>query len=182
MIIVALVVSALIVAGCSETQPKADQKEQKAQSTGYEALVNKQPAEGMAYSPTREALIKYANTWEEEGKIAYVYFSNMNGERTGYFILEGLPASYSAALTPTERIETHYESQAVIENPAMDGVYYSGSDAARYFGYDAVSGAYLEWSANGGQEFFITDQPLSNVPEAKPLGDATIEAVQQQQQ
>lgn len=182
IVLISLLVSLFIVAGCSESN-SAREKEQEVQNKSNETLVNNQPAEAMDYSPTRNTAKKWANTWEEKGKIAYVYFSNMQGEQTGYFILDGLPVSYNASLTPTQRIQETFESGvAIMNNPAMDGMYYGAGSDSRYYGYDAVSGAYLEWSANGGQEFFITDQPLSNVPEAKPLGDATIEEVQQQQE
>lgn len=172
-----VVIFGVLIAGCDDGGPSARQKEQATQDRSNESLVNEQPAQPMAYSPTRDAAIQWAKTWEEEGKIAYIYFSNMMGEQTGYFILKGLPVSYDASLTPTQRVEDRYEGDVVLNNPAMDGMYYGIGADTRYYGFDAVSGAYLEWSANGGQEFFISDQPI-NAPEAKPLGDATVEEVQ----
>ena len=56
--------------------------------SGYEHLVNTQPAESMEYSPTREGLNFFQNTWEEPGKLSYVYMQAANGQLTGYYIFE----------------------------------------------------------------------------------------------
>lgn len=175
-----VVIFGVLIAGCEEAQPSAQQKEQAAQNRSNETLVNDQPAQAMNYSPTRDAAIQWAKTWEQEGKIAYVYFRNEEAVPTGYYVLKGLPVSYNASLTPTHKADTNSYGRLLIPNPAMDGMYYGAGTDSRYYGFDAISGAYLEWSANGGQEFFISDQPI-NAPEATPLGDATVEAVQNQE-
>ncbi len=56
-----------------------------------------------------------------------------------------------------------------------------GNNCIQFFGFDAVSGAYLEWSAGGSFNFFVSDQPLSR-PDSKPLGEATIEEIQGESQ
>jgi hypothetical protein len=179
--ILAMVLMVSVAVACEETD-EATEAEQNSQSVNYSSQVNRQPAEQMDYSPTREGLNKWMNTWEEPGKIAYVYLYAANGEDLGYFVLEGLPVSYCASLTPTERILERRGDSGIATGvaPSMDGVYYSGNQCIQFFGFDAVSGAYLEWSAGGSFNFFVSDQPLPR-PESEPLGQATVEEVQQRE-
>lgn len=176
IILIAALMMVFVVAGCNDPD-NAREKEQKSQTDNYTSLQQKQPAESMEYSPTREGLNRWMETWEEPGKTAFVYFSNNEGVITGYYVFEGLPVSYCASLTPPDDVVTEFEGTLLRVAPSMDGVYYSGSQCLQYFGYDAVSGAYIEFFMGGTQNVFITDQPI-NAPEAKPLGDATIEDVQ----
>lgn len=36
----------------------------------------------MKYSPTRETINKWIETWDKPGKLSYVYLQNANGEVT----------------------------------------------------------------------------------------------------
>lgn len=176
--ILAVVLMGFVAVSCEEQN--ATEREQNQQGNNYEGQVERQPAESMEYSPTREGLNKWMRTWDEPGKIAYVYLYAANGEDLGYFVLEGLPVSYCASLTPTERVIDRADGDFTATAPSMDGVYYSGNQCIQFFGFDAVSGAYLEWSAGGAFNFFVSDQPLPR-PESEPLGQATVEEVQQQE-
>ena len=180
---IALLLAALMVvfvAACEE-EDDATQRERKAQGTNYEQLQNKQPAQGMDYSPTREGLNKWMETWEEPGKIAYVYLLASNGQKVGYYVFEGLPVSYCASLTPPERaFEDNGETGIVtMTAPSMDGVYYSGSQCNQFFGYDATTGSYIEFSTGSGINFFVTEQPLPE-QDVDPLGFTTIEEAQKE--
>jgi hypothetical protein len=45
------------------------------------------------------------------------------------------------------------------------------------FGYDATSGAYMEFTGGGSFNYLLSDQPMTEI-DTKPLGDATIEEVE----
>jgi hypothetical protein len=107
LVILALIVGALVVA-CEPVAQERDatQREQDQQGQTYEDLTTKQPAKGMAYSPTRDTLNKWGETWGEQGKLSYVYVFAANGQEMGYYIFKGLPVSYCASLTPPDKIES----------------------------------------------------------------------------
>lgn len=138
----------------------------------------------MAYSPTRETINFWIDTWDEPGKLSFVYLQGANGEFLGYYVLEGLPVSYCAALTPTyETLEPHGDNDGVVSVPApsMDGVYYVGGDQCNtYYGCDATSGAYIEYTAGLGINVLLFDEPMPRQEERniQPLGDATVDNVE----
>jgi hypothetical protein len=166
--------------GCEPT-PEAIKKEQNNQGNNYTSLQDKQPAQQMDYSPTRDGLNNWMETWGEEGKISYVYLIASNGQKVGYYVFKGLPVSYCASLTPPDRIESNGGNpDLIMKAPSMDGVYYSGSQCNQYFGYDATTGSYIEFSVGSGLNFFVTEDPLP-VQDVEPLGFTTIEEGQQEQ-
>ena len=174
LVVAALIVSAL--AACEEKDP-ASEVEQNKQTDNYGQQTKTQPAEGMGYSPTREALNKWARTWEEQGKLAYIYLFDSESNQVGYYIMEGLPVSYCASLTPPDKIEYDYDyGMAVRTAPSIDGVFYGAANCQQMFGFDAVSGAYLEFTGGGSFNYLLSDQPMTSI-NTKPLGDATIEEV-----
>lgn len=173
------ILMALFVVACEE-EDSADRRERQAQGTNYEQLQRKQPAQSMDYSPTREGLNKWMETWEEPGKIAYVYLLASNGQKIGYYVFEGLPVSYCASLTPPDREVDGYNTSVVMRAPSMDGVYYSGSGCNQFFGYDAQSGSYIEFSTGSGINFFVTEQPLPE-QDVEPLGFTTIAEAEREQ-
>ncbi len=175
MVMGALVAGSLMLGGCGEDTSPQDQ-ERKTNQQNYEDQVNKQPADTMEYSPTREGVNKWIDRWDEPGKLSYVYMVNADGEITGYYILEGLPISYCASLTPTEKVEWDYEGNVVVKNPSMDGVYYSGGQCNQYYGFDASTGAYIEFSIGGSQNYYLLDQPLPR-QDIEALGLTTVEDV-----
>lgn len=178
VVIIAIIVAALLVVGC-EDQPNATEKEAKSRDQNFTNLQSKQPAGSMDYSPTRELINFWMDTWEQEGKIAYVYLVSGNGQIFGYYVFEGLPVSYCASLTPTYKIEKSYD-HGMLDVPAesMDGVYYSGNQCAQYYGKEARTGSYIEYTIGTGISHFVTEQPLPK-PEVEPLSVTTIEDVQE---
>lgn len=186
--VIAVLVGMLVVflAACEPTQSSQDatHREQDKQNQTYEDLTTTQPAEGMAYSPTRDSLNKWAKAWEEEGKLSYVYVFAANGQEMGYYIFKGLPVSYCASLTPPDKIEstrniTSSAGPDVVtrEAPALDGVYYGNCNYQQLFGFDAVSGTYYEFTGGGSFNYFLSDQPMTQFESMKPAGDATYDDV-----
>lgn len=174
-----LIGAALLLASCGmfsdEDPANASRRDDNA-----ERLQTSQPAETMGYSPTIETINRWINTWEEPGKLSYVYLQGANGEILGYYILEGLPVSYCANVSPNFDIASRSnDPDLVVPAPAMDGVYYSGSGSCNtYYGFDAVTGNYIEYTAGLGINVLLFDQPMPNQANAQPLGYSTVEDVE----
>lgn len=178
-----VIVLSLFVIACEPPKEAAD-KEQQKQSQNYEGLAINQPAEDMAYSPTRETARKWAKTWEERSKLSYVYVFAANGQEMGYYIFKGLPVSYCASLTPPDKVDRvpisgSVDPAVVRDAPAMDGVYYGNCNYQQLYGYDAVSGTYYEFTGGGSFNYFLSDQPMTKFKTMEPAGDATYEKVDQ---
>ncbi|MGA5507500.1 hypothetical protein [Streptomyces umbrinus] len=172
--IVALVVG-LALTSCTDS---SQDKENKAKQKGYDHLVAQQPAGRMEYSPTREAINQWVKTWGKRGKLSYVYIQNAKGEY-GYFIMKGLPVPRCKMLTPTEKVEHSDSGVAVLAQPGMDGTYTTGSTCNAYYGFDATTGAYMEFTVGTNQSFFLFDKPMT-MPEyasAKQLGPTSVKDV-----
>lgn len=170
----------LTAAGCDVNE--SAQQEREARQAGYDQLIANQPAETMGYSPTRETINGWVNTWDEPGKLAYVYLQNANGEY-GYFITVGPPVSYCAQNAPMHEWDRPH-SQAeryLVEAPSLDGAYYSGAQCNAYYAFDANTGAYVEFTIGANQSFFLYDQPmeLPQFEAADPLGPTTLDNVEE---
>jgi hypothetical protein len=166
----------MLATGCTDDNDSQDQ-ESDARQSNYDELVARQPARSMDYSPTRETMNFWVNTWSKPGKLSYVYIQNAQGEY-GYFVLEGLPVSYCAMLTPNYELRGAGNNTDVsVPAPGMDGAYYSGNQCDAYYGRDATTGAYLEFTVGANQSYFLYDEPMT-LPEfqsAQPLGPTQIE-------
>ena len=176
----------LILAGCAGDGPGADavKKETSAKMSSYDTLSKNQPAHTMDYSPTRATINFWADTWDEPGKLSYVYFQNANGDLIGYYIFEGLPVNYNAMLTPNYLLVDTPDDEDDIKNqqvpaPGIDGVYYQGSGGGSntFYGKDATTGAYIEYTTGMGMNTFLTDAPLPRSGEVPALGPTTIDDV-----
>ena len=179
-IVIALAV--IVLAGCSTSTPSAGEKEDKSRQGSYETLVQNQPAHKMSYSPTRETKNFWIDTWGKRGKLSYVYLMNGQGDVFGYFILSGLPVSYCTGLVPPMQEYTvdgpASENQGVLgPAPSVDGTYSSGANCNVFYGKDAVSGAYVEYTTGMGINALLFDAPLPQYGDAKPMGKATVDKV-----
>lgn len=182
-IVAATAAAVLSLSACDEGGASESQKkENAAKIAGYDQMVKNQPAGSMNYSPTRATINKWIDTWDEPGKLAFVYIQNGAGEY-GYFVTEGPPVSYCAMLTPNFEVRGTPQSSggmAVLPAPGMDGAYYSGGECNAYYAIDATTGAYLEFTVGANQSFFLYDQPMQ-LPEfssAAQLGPTSLEDVQ----
>lgn len=170
--------------GCDDTGPTAQERESSSKLQGYQEQVANEPAASMnGYSPTRATINHWIETWREPGKLAYVYMQNASGELIGYYVLEGLPVSYCAGLTPSyEWVDIPGDGSKIktqVPAPSVDGVYYGGGGSCdTYYGKDATTGAYIEYTAGLGINILLYDQPLPNRQNVEPLGPTTIEAAQ----
>jgi hypothetical protein len=182
LIALLLAVAALGIAGCSDGHNSAQQNETKIQQNGYTRLAANQPAHSMQYSPTRDQINFWVDTWgKKPGKPSYVYLQNEKGDITGYYVFKGLPVSYCAALTPTYQLvgTPHDGSNALnqqVPAPSIDGVYYgSGSGLCNtYYGRDLTTNSYMEFTVGVGQNTLVYERPVPAHANAQPLGFTTI--------
>lgn len=177
---VLVVVLITAASSCEDGKPASSQsRESDRQQDGYDSLVSGQPAETMGYSPTRETINFWINTWDEPGKLSFVYLQGANGEMLGYYILEGLPVSYCAMLTPSYEIVRRGDGNGAmiaVPAPGMDGAYYSGGQCNTYYGRDATTGAYVEYTAGLGINVLLFDEPLPR-QDVEPLGPSSVDDV-----
>lgn len=181
MLIIMLALVLGLVA-CEEETPTAQQEEGERRQGSYDALIERQPGQSMDYSPTRETINFWVETWQEEGKLSFVYLMAGNGQIIGYYVLEGLPVSYCAMLTPNyEQIGTPNDGSnarnVVVDAPGIDGAYYSGGQCNQYYGRDATTGAYIEFSIGGSLNYLLFDEPIE--ADVEPLGHTTIDDVEE---
>jgi hypothetical protein len=172
-LLVVAAVTVIALGGCTET---SSEQERGRTLSGYDRLVARQPSQTMNYSPTRETANFWIKTWGKPGKLSYVYLQSGDGDLLGYYVFKGLPVPYCVSLTPPEQISGSGDSYAVRKAPAVDGVYYGDGDCSRYFGVDATTGAYVEYTAGLGINVLLYDQPLPNNPNVPPLGGTRIDA------
>lgn len=172
---VAVAAIGLGLAACGGGQPAAQKRESAIQQSSYDRLSKQQPAQTMNYSPTRASINFWIKTWDEPGKLAYVYLQAANGQLLGYYVFEGLPVSYCAGLTPSYRTIDQGDQGAdlVVPAPSVDGVYYSGGQCNAYYGKDATSGTYIEYTAGQGISALVYSEPLPRA-DVQPLGFTTI--------
>lgn len=168
-----LVVLIVILAGCTQ-EGDAQKSERSARQTTYDRLVSKQPAHSMNYSPSRDTVNFWIDTWgKTPGKLSYVYLLASNGQMIGYYVFRGLPVSYCAALTPTYDIIRRNDVMLSVPAPGVDGVYYSGGQCNAYYGRDASTNSYLEYTVGQGISALVYERPLAR-QDVEPLGFTTI--------
>lgn len=155
------------------------QAEAKTVSNNFDNLQKKQPALGMDYSPTRDTKNFWIKTWGEKGKVSYVYLLS-NGKPYAFAVLKRLPTTYCVGLVPgtkTEEYDFGTDAGGVINVPApsIDGTYSSNSNCGAYYGEDATTGGYVEWTAGADTTMLLRDQPLplNMFSDALPLGDTS---------
>lgn len=175
---VILVLTLLTLGSSCEGDSTSQETERGIQQSNYDVLAANQPAETMNYSPTRETVNFWIETWDEPGKLAFVYLLASNGQLIGYYVFEGLPVSYCVSLTPNFDVDSSSYGKVVTPVPAMDGVFYSDAPCNNYYGKDATTGSYLEFTAGQGINPLLYEEPLPR-QDVEPLGFTTIDDVEE---
>ena len=182
------VIAVFALSACDTGATSNDPQKKEAQTTqnGYTAQTKTQPALGMDYSPTRDTINGWTKVWSNPGQLAYVYLSNVNGDVTDFYVFKHPPVSMCTALTPTYKLVqvgngSDPDQTVVVPAPSVDGAYYGGGDCNRYYGFDAVSGAYMEFTVAQGQNEKAFTQPISpqNLQHANAWGKAAQQTLQQ---
>ncbi len=175
-LIVSAIIAVIFISAC-DGQPTPQSEELDRQQQGYTDLTKAQPIEKMKYSPTRNSINKWIKTWDQPGKLSFMYLMTANGDYLGYYVLEGLPVSYCTVGSPpytwVDRPGDGSNTKHEVEAPAMDGVYYSGFECNRYYGFEAETGKFLDWVRSDGQIQFVTDSPEKGINTGPLLGGTT---------
>lgn len=151
--------------------------ENKTRTSNYDRLVKSQPALTMDYSPTRDTKNFWIKTWGAKGKVSYVYLLS-EGKPWAFAVIKRLPVTYCVSMVkPTEERTFDFGTDAggalSVPAPSIDGTYGSGSNCTSYYGEDATTGAYVEWTVGADTTMLLRDQPLplNLYQDAIPLGD-----------
>jgi hypothetical protein len=170
----------ILAAGCETTDSTPQRNEAQIRQSSYARLARLQPAHQMQYSPSRDTVNFWIDTWgKTPGKLSYVYLLASNGQMIGYYVFRGLPVSYCAALTPTydfldiEGDGYNKYAGPQVPAPGVDGVFYSGGQCAAYYGKDATTNQYIEYTIGQGISALIYERPLPR-QDVEPLGFTTI--------
>lgn len=164
----ALILAAVALSGCT-TENDTAKAERTVRNSGYKQLAAQQPAHTMAYSPSRDTINFWIDTWGKPGKLSYVYLLASNGQMIGYYVFKGLPVSYCAALTPTYDVYGSADGNLVLPAPGVDGVYYSGGQCTAFYGKDATTNSYIEYTVGQGISALVYERPLPR-QDVEPLG------------
>jgi len=164
------VIAVLFLAACEEGAGESKRSELEIQNNTYNELVSKEPAKNMTNPKTRETINFWTETWNEHDQLAYVYLQNSTGDMIGYYVLDGPPVSMCASLTPNyDTLHSSNGGYTVVPTPGIDGVFRSAEDCSRYFGKDATSGAYVEFTVGMGINMLLYTDPLTNHPNVENL-------------
>jgi hypothetical protein len=160
----------LTATACDDNE--AVDSERKTVNDTQSSLIASQPAHPMTYSPTRATKNFWIDTWgTDPNKLSYVYMQNAQGELFNSYVFKGLPVSYCNSLVPTFDVDSDANGKVTTPRPSMDGTYPSGSGAcSTFYGQDAATGGYVEYTVGLGINVFLFDRPLPNrnVPKLVP--------------
>lgn len=163
-----MAVVAVALVACEESD--AERSEKDVQDGNYERLVDMEPAKEVTNPKTRETVNFFTETWNEVGQLAYVYLQNSDGKMIGYYVLDGPPVSMCTALTPPDKMQSRNNNESSVRvAPGIDGVYRSDEDCSRYYGKDASTGAYVEFTTGMGINMLLYTEPLENHPNVENL-------------
>lgn len=161
-----------LVGAC--TDDGAREKEADKRDSAYADMIADQPVATPEYSSDRENINFWVETWgQTEGKLAYVYLLDSQGEFIGYYILKGLPTSKCKMGTPTWDYQRYKGSDFMVDAPSMGGTYSSGSgECDTYYGQDASTGSYVEFAIGNAMTMLTFDQayPLPEGVDPPALG------------
>ena len=190
IVITILTVVIIALSGCEfetyETSQSAAKQENSIRQSNYERLAESQPAHEMNYSPTRATKNFWIDTWGTPGKLSYVYLMNGTGDLIGYYIFEGLPVSYGVSLVPPYEVLHNvdlgeYHGDIVVPSPSIDGTYASAANVNTFYGKDALTGMYIEYTVGFGINALLYSEPmpLQGREEPLPLGAATFDTIKE---
>lgn len=173
-----VIVAVFVTAGCGAGGTSGQKKESTTQQDNYNRLVALQPAHRMKYSPTRDTVNFWIDTWgQDPDKLSYVYMQAANGQLTGYYVFKGLPVNYCVSLTPNYKLldvaGDGFGPNLVVPAPSIDGVFYSGGGCQTFYGKDASTNSYIEYTVGAGQNVLLYERPLPR-QDVDPLGFTTI--------
>ena len=181
---------ALGASDCEGEQPSAQEQLSEQQQDALEALIDAFPVSDPDWSNDRRNIDRWVDKWATaevaEGKLSYVLLMDMEGDLVGYYILDGLPTAKCRMSTPPyDFIENTGDGDSIpdwqVEAPSLSGTWGGSGECNVYFGFDALTGTYLEWMSGGGINQLVYEE-WNGLPEGveppMALGDSTFEDVE----
>ena len=169
-ILISMLIAGILLTGCTESAPSASEKARSDRGKAVETFRKEQPVSAMSYSSTLATINRWADTWGQKGKVSYVYMKRQDGAFDDYYVLDGLPVNQCVGGSPPYDYEDIAGDETTVDvqvpAPGLDGAYYGGCDPSRYYGFDAVTGQYIEYTAGMVLTAIISDQPLAEQVEA----------------
>jgi len=164
-IIIALIVGAILLAGCGGTNSSVirDSKITDAYSKTLEGAVP-YPLAQMQDSQERRNLRERLLRFNVPNKIGYDYILGMNGTYIGYYTINGKVSSTDSQMTATQQIVKACSSgcREVVQSMGDDGSYGSNEPGVFFF---TTNGVLVETSMN----YIYSDSPLPvNAPKLNP--------------
>ncbi len=167
---ITLLVTTVLVSGCSEGTSSEKQRENSivTRAQMFEKAEALYPVPQTNNFPAREMLVKYTERQDLVNHPYYVYVLADTGNIIGYYVAQSYPVSINAFLSSTEDVYLPGNGTSLtLTAPSLDGIYYGGSGASSgdgWFFFDAETDALIVLY---GVKLFVADQPLRI--EAKPI-------------
>jgi hypothetical protein len=172
----ALASTILFGAGSCDTKPSAADNAREARSKSVEQIRKEQPVHAMRYSPTLDTVNGWVDTWGRKGQVSYVYMQRQDGTFAGYYVLKGLPVNYCVGGSPpydySDIKGDGSPDEVQVPAPGLDGAYYGGCDSSRYYGFDAGTGQYIEYTDGMVLTAVLSNQPLPLSKQPQPFGSS----------
>lgn len=181
----AVIAGMVLLAGCPSSPPDAQEQTRQDRTKAVEAIRKEQPVQNMTFSPTLDTINRWAKTWGQKGKVSYVYMQRQDGTFAGYYVIDGLPVNYCVGGSPPyDYVDIRGDENTAdvqVPAPGLDGAYYGGCDASRYYGFDAVTGQYIEYTDGMVLTAVLSDSPLPMSKQPIPFGSSIAEVRKDQQ-
>lgn len=153
--VVAALIAATLLAACV---PEQTQKQgERTQEDIMKRAIQSVPVPQTRNFLTRESVAKWLERQDVPDRPHYVYVFSDMGQVIGYYVAQSRPVCTNTFMTPPKRT-VGGNSRAVIDAPALDGVYYGSGPCDQWFFFDAATDAMIELS---GFKIFTSDQPLA---------------------
>lgn len=159
---VMLIAAVLAVASCGAYKEDVASREQRAQQSVQERMVQATPLPNLSYSAERVNLVKRANRLNTENLNGCVTLLSY-GRVIAQYNVAGKVSSLNAYLTGDQRPtrftfaaeDPRVNTTEMAESPDVDGTY--GQNVDGVFFFEANTDAYVEWHG----DFVYTDQCLT---------------------
>jgi hypothetical protein len=186
IVLVTMIVFIGASADSCDSEPTTADKTAEARSKAVDKIRENQPVQAMPYSPTLDTINRWAKLWGQKGQVSYVYMQKADGTYAGYYVLSGLPVSYCVGGSPPYDYHDIPGDDDDVEEqvpaPGLDGAYYGGCNANRYYGFDAVTGQYIEYTDGYVLTAVLSNQPLPDSAGVRPYVSSAQQAQQAAQQ
>lgn len=154
-----LMVGIVALVGCAANTPSARKQAEAQTAQNQERALADIPVPQPRNFLTRETVVKWVERQDTPDRPHYVYVMGDNGNYIGYYVAQSRPVNTCTFLSPPDKaLWGHNGASVVLQQPALDGVYYGGGSCDQWFFFDSETDAMVELT---GFKVFTSDQPLN---------------------